>query len=139
VHSTVDAHLAKQENWPPVTDYDRLRVAFERLESAGIVTRQDFTCCGTCGAGAIVGEIEIARAGGRAIRGYTFFHMQDTEAAVEGHGLCLAYGATEEGEVPALAVAREVIETLKAEGLKTQWDGTWHQRISVALDWKRRR
>lgn len=41
------AHLAAQEQWPAVTDCDLLDRAFQELELAGIVSRQDFTCCGT--------------------------------------------------------------------------------------------
>jgi hypothetical protein len=43
----VEAQLADQQQWPPVTDCDLLDRAFEELEQAGIVARQDFTCCST--------------------------------------------------------------------------------------------
>jgi len=43
----VAAHLAAQEQWPSVTDCDLLDRAFGELDRAGIVSRQDFTCCGT--------------------------------------------------------------------------------------------
>jgi hypothetical protein len=43
----VEAHLAAQEHWPSVTDCDLLDRTFEELDRAGIVARQDFTCCQT--------------------------------------------------------------------------------------------
>ena len=43
----IEAHLAAQEEWPAITDCDLLDRAFEEMERAGIVARQDFTCCGT--------------------------------------------------------------------------------------------
>lgn len=43
----VEAHLAAQKQWPAVTDCDLLDRAFEELERAGVVSRQDFTCCRT--------------------------------------------------------------------------------------------
>jgi Domain of unknown function (DUF6891) len=43
----VEAHLAVQERWPAVTDCDLLDRAFEELERAGVVARQNFTCCQT--------------------------------------------------------------------------------------------
>jgi hypothetical protein len=43
----VDAHLLAQKGWPAVTDCDLLDRAFGELERAGIVSRQNFTCCGT--------------------------------------------------------------------------------------------
>src|SRR5690606_23939670 len=42
-------HLAEQATWPATTDCDRLDAAFAKLEDAGIVARQHFSCCGTCG------------------------------------------------------------------------------------------
>ena len=64
--------------------------------------------------------------------------MQGTEAAVEGCGLYLYYGAVEEGEGPALRVANEIVDALQRRGLKTEWDGAWSNAIKVQLDWKRR-
>jgi hypothetical protein len=72
------------------------------------------------------------------VRGYTFFHMQDTDSATVGYGLFLNYGAVEEGERPALAVAHEVVDALQRHGLKAEWDGNWSKRIRLPLDWKRR-
>jgi hypothetical protein len=65
--------------------------------------------------------------------------MQDTERAAEGDGLYLNYGACEDGEEAALAVANDIVTQLTAHGLRTEWNGSWNQRIAVSLDWKRRR
>ncbi len=133
------AHAEEQKSWPDKTDCDRLDEAFAALEASGIVARQNFTCCGTCGATEIWDEMAEVRDRGGAVRGYAFYHMQDTESAVEGGGLYLGYGATEEGEEPALTIARNIVTGLEAHGLQTHWDGTWGQRIGVSLDWKKRR
>ncbi len=132
-------HLAEQATWPAVTDCDRLDAAFAELEQHGIVARQDFSCCGTCGAGEIRAEMEDVAATCRPVRGYAFYHMQDTESAVDGYGLYLAYGATDESESAAVGVAREIVDVLRAHELAVAWDGTWDKRIQVSLDWKRRR
>jgi hypothetical protein len=133
------AHARAEQEWPAVTDCDRLDRAFAELEAAGIVARQDFSCCGTCGVGEILDEIEKVVASGRDVRGYTFYHLQDTESAVEGHGICLSYGAREHDELAALAIGREIVSTLQRHGFAPEWPGTWDKRISVPLDWKRRR
>lgn len=52
------------------------------------MARQNFTCCQTCGLAEIDDEIEVVRAEGRPVRGYAFFHQQDTAGAVEGGSLC---------------------------------------------------
>ena len=129
----------EEKTWPAVTDCDRLDAAFADLESAGVLVRQDFTCCQPCGHAEIADEVESAIADGRPVRGYAFFHHQDTEAVVEGHGLHLAFGARGNGEENAVAIAREVAAALRAQGLQVDWDGTYQRRLSVTIDWKKRR
>jgi hypothetical protein len=135
----VESHRQRQQEWPEVTDCDRLDAAFSELEKRGIVSRQDFTCCSTCGAAEIWDEMKEARENGRQVKGYTFYHMQDTEAAIEGDGICLSYGSVIEGEEEALIIGREVVSTLDQHGLRTEWDGTFGKKICVSVDWKRRR
>jgi hypothetical protein len=135
----IEAHRREQATWPAVTDCDRLDAAFVELERSGIVARQNFTCCQTCGHYEIGDEITAAREAGREVRGYTFYHMQDTESAVEGGGLCLAYGALEPGDGALVAVGREIVKVLCRHDLKPEWDGSGAKRIFVSLDWKRRR
>lgn len=132
-------HQDAQREWPEHTDCDRLDAAFDALEADGVIARQHFSCCGTCGSSEIWDEIAAVEETGMPARGYAFYHMQDTEAATEGSGLYLNYGACEEGEAAALAIAREIVARIEEQGLKTHWDGTWETRIGVDLDWKRRR
>ncbi|HET6572719.1 MAG TPA: hypothetical protein VFG68_03885 [Fimbriiglobus sp.] len=139
VREALTDHYQEQAGWPATTDCDRLDDAFAELESNGIVCRQDFSCCGNCGVAEIGDEITATEATGRDVKGYTFYHMQDTESATEGYGLYLYYGATEKGEAAALEIARQIVAVLQTHGLTTEWDGSWRQRIGVKLDWKRRR
>lgn len=129
----------EEATWPAVTDCDRLDRAFAELESRGVVCRQDFSCCGNCGSGEIRTEMEEVRKKGDFVRGYSFYHMQDTESAVEGGSLYLAYGAADEGESAALRIGHEICDAIRAQGLNVDWDGSWEKRILVTLDWKRRR
>lgn len=130
---------AAEASWSGRTDCDRLDAAFEELETTGVICRQDFTCCGTCGAAEIGMEIEeFERNRGVRARGYAFYHMQDTERAIEGHGVYLGYGAAEAGEAAALAVGCEIVAALRSHGLKPEWDGSWGKRIHVPLEWRRR-
>lgn len=132
-------HAAAEADWPEVTDCDRIDAAFAELEEAGVIARQNYSCCMTCGSAEIFDEVMAAHDAGLPARGYAFYHMQDTEAAVEGGGVHLGYGAVDEGEAAALAIGREIVATLEAHGLRTDWNGSWDRRIGVALDWKRRR
>lgn len=134
-------HLREQQRWPDVTDCDRLDRAFDELEDEGIVCRHDFTCCISCGSGEIWGEVEQARRQGVRVRGYAFYHAQDTDAAVDGTGLHLAYAATnqEDGDEADTAVGQAIEAALQRNGLSSSWNGSSRQRIYVDIDWRRRR
>jgi hypothetical protein len=136
---TVEAHFRDQASWPELTDCDRLDDAFEELNRHGIVCRQNFTCCGTCGVAEIGGEIRAEEEHGLAVRGYAFYHMQDTESAAEGYGLYLNYGSVEGDRAATLQVGKEIVEALERHELTTEWNGRIETRIHVPLDWKRRR
>ena len=139
VEEALAAHAAEQRGWPARTDCDRLDAAFAALEQAGVVARQHFTCCGTCGLAEIDREIAAVEAAGTRTRGYAFYHWQDTEAAVEGYGLCLYYGSCLDDEAADLAIGREIAAELERQGLRPEWDGRLERRIEVPMDWKRRR
>ena len=133
-----NAHRAEQASWPAVTDCDRLDSAFAELEERGIISRQNFSCCGTCGSAEIAEPMDAAMAQGKDIRGYTFYHQQDTDAAVEGDGIYLCYGAKGGGMRAGKKIAAEIVEVLRNHGLKSEWNGWLVTRIHVPLDWKRR-
>ncbi|MFB6437380.1 hypothetical protein ACFCVY_11435 [Streptomyces sp. NPDC056411] len=134
-----EERLAEQAGWPEVTDPDRVAQAFAALGSQGLTARMNFSCCSGCG----IGEIGAERADGD--RGFVFFHYQDTEAAAEGHGLAVRYGAYAgpgEDGAPAerrTAVGRTVVAALTGAGLPVQWDGDPDRVIEVSpLDWRKR-
>lgn len=138
VASALQRHYTAQKSWPEVTDCDRLDRAFWLLEKDGIVARQNFTCCQTCGHYEIEDEVAGA-AKRRKVRGYTFFHTQDTERAAAGEGLFLAYGSTAGSEAATIDVARHIVAAIERAGLKADWDGSTATRIFVKLKWKKRR
>src|SRR5262245_11532935 len=135
-----NAQREEEKGWSERTDSDRLDAAFSELDAAGIVARQDFLCCQTCGCAEVAQLFDTMRASGQAPRGYAFYHGQDTERGVEGAGVYLSFGdATFDEDVKSVAVGRTVVDTLERHGLKPRWNGTFGQRINVPLVWKRRR
>lgn len=132
------AHLAAQAGWPEVTDCDRLDQAFEALNGRDIVALHDFTCCQTCGLAEVGAPIQAAVDAGIDVAGFTFYHAQDTDSAVDGHGLYLTYGHVDGSETNGIAIGRLVVHALNEAGLETDWDGTFGKRIAVRLDWRRR-
>jgi len=132
---SIAAHVLDQAQWPEQTDCDRLDAAFAELDGLGILARQHYSCCGTCGSNDI--RIEMGRA--TAARGFTFFHIQDTEHAVGGEFLYLSYGSATADRSDAVAIGREVVDTLSRHGLRPSWDGRHVNRIGLPLTWQRRR
>lgn len=132
------ALLERQQEWPSITDCDRLNAAFAELESNGVLCRQHYSCCSSCGVVEIHEEIDNATKVGNGFRGYTFYSTQDTAIAMGGDGLHLDYGSTKPDEKASIRIGNEVASTLKAQGLEVDWDGTINRRIRVRLDWKRR-
>jgi Domain of unknown function (DUF6891) len=135
----VREHAEAQKAFPDVTDCDRLDAAFEALESEGVVARQNFTCCQTCGHAEIRAEVAALSDSGRAIRGYAFYHQQDTDRAVDGDGLYLAFGATEKGDDAEATVGGAIARCLWVHGLAVVWNGSHDQRIWARVHWERRR
>jgi hypothetical protein len=130
--------LDAQRQWPAVTDCDRLDRAFADLERSGIVARQNFTCCQNCGHAEIGDAIGGAESSGTKPVGYTFFHWQTTEHAVEDGNLYLYYGAVRAGGDASVRVARAVVETLERHDLAVDWNGSLDKAIRVKLKWQRR-
>lgn len=119
------------------SDCDRLDDAFQQLHALGIVARQNFTCCQTCGQAKIASEIRAFQASGRSVTGYCFFDEQETEAAIAGHGLYLTFGAVGEGSLPE-QIGATVVAAMSSSGLTAEWDGSAATRVRVRLAWEKR-
>lgn len=139
---TADLFALRHEHereWLEPTDCDRLDKAFDRLSLKGIVARQHFTCCQTCGHYEIWDEIRQTEEIGQTVRGYVFYHMQDTESAYQDGFLYLAYGSTERTAEAMQKIGHEIVTALQDAGLIVSWNGELNKRIGVQIEWKRRR
>jgi hypothetical protein len=131
VEAVWSARLAEQRGWPAVTDADRLLGVFDALGEADIVAEPHFACCAGCG------RAEIGGFATPDSRGFVFFHEQDTDRAVAGEGLMLAYGGFDGTTEQTAAIGREVAAALTAAGLRIDWTGTPDKRIHVTpLEWR---
>lgn len=124
--------LEEQKQWPERTDCDKLSKAFEEMSNAGIVAKENFTCCQTCGSS------EIGDYAQEKDYGYVFYHQQDTDRAVEGDGVYLSYGHLGLAKKSMKEMTTQIIQTLEKNGLNVVWNGSVHTRILVNLDWKKR-
>lgn len=136
-------HCEAQMSWPAETDCDRLDFAFLVLEEPdgglpAIVARHNFTRCQSDGQAEIWREVRDAQQRG-PVMGYTFYHEQDTERAVEDGHLYLSHGALEDDEDAARDVAHRIVQVLREAGLAAEWSSDMDQRILVCVDWRKRR
>lgn len=126
-----DKRVAEQRRWPAQTDCDRLSEAFASLRDYGFTAEENFTCCMTCGVAEIRGHAHDDD------DGYAFYHMQDTERAVQDGDLHIAFGTY--GEADPVELGTRIVRILTDRGLSTEWDGTSESRIRVSgLTWQRR-
>jgi hypothetical protein len=137
----VDEEFARkreaERGWPAVTDCDRLDAVFAKLHGIGICA------LGNAGYEMSDGYSDVAEAVAQAAtgkyHGYCFYHGQDVERAVDGHGVMIAFGDLKDREPEGLAVGRTVAAALTAAGFKVEWNGTNATRIDLPVfDWKRR-
>lgn len=130
----------EEAGWQGITVNDRIDAAFSFLEEQGIFAAQDFTCCSSCGHSEACGEVSFRQEQGKEVRGYVFYHHQDTDSALAGHGLYLAYGAAADGEEATEAIGREICSALSRYGISHQWDGSAKSRIFIEpFPWRKRR
>ncbi len=139
-----EAREVEEASWPWPTDRDRLGRAFSELEGNGILVRQNYLCCLTCGQSAIINEIEDADV---PVHGYCFFHAQDADIAMETGALWLAFGSWAADENHpcqtdgcfAWNVGMTIDQALRDQGLRTKWDGSHETRMCVVgIDWRQR-
>lgn len=138
-----DSHLAQhdaeQRTWTHVTDNDKLDEAFAELDRSGIVARQHFTCCQTCGHTEISYEIGRTTVY-RTVRGYVFFHSGDTDHVLGNDVLYLAYGTPNGTDDDGVQIGHEVVAVLRRYGLSVEWNGLIQKRIGIKnIHWQRRR
>jgi hypothetical protein len=125
--------VREQETWQGETDPERLARAFAALEQAGIVAREDFACCHSCG------QAEIGAEAFDGARGFVYFHGQCTDFAAAGEGLTLYYGGFDGSEQTTVSVGQQVVTALEQAGLRVEWSGDPGRAIEVApLTWHRR-
>lgn len=132
IKETIKTQKELEASWVSETDNDKLTKVFNILESKGIVAREDFTCCSTCG------HYEMGQMG-NGFKGYVFYHNQDTERARENGKLYLAYGClTDNSDEATEKIGNEIKKELENVGFEVKWNGTASEKPSIFLNWKQR-
>jgi hypothetical protein len=115
----------------------KLNEAFRQMRRAGLVARQNFSCCGSCAGYELTTDVAAMPDKKRAkVKGVCFYHRQDADRLNAGRDLYLGYGPVESREhgqigLETAQVGRLVTSCLTQAGLTWEWDGTASQRILV--------
>jgi hypothetical protein len=134
----------EQTSWSGPTEFDRFSDVFESLFDEGIIALENLSCCQSCAIDELIEITESAEkkdpASLEGTIGYTFFHEQDTETAVDGGGIWLSYGSfpLQENDPAAIQVGKSVSKKLIEAGFNVHWDEDIKTRIHVPLKWQRK-
>jgi hypothetical protein len=135
--SEFQAKREAEATWPAVTDCTRLDAAFDALNAMGIIALHNAGYTMSDGISEVA-EV-LAESDREKVRGYCFYHAQDVERAVNGHGLMLAYGDIEDTAGGKRAIGELVRAELERHGFVVQWDGDGERRIDLpGIVWQRR-
>lgn len=107
-----------------------LNEAFKSLRHRGIIARQNYKCCMSCGFSALEDEVKKRATSGKKINGVVFYHKQDNERRLDGHDIMLRYDATTD-ELSQEAIGKIICEEITKAGLVFQWDGKGSSCIRV--------
>lgn len=89
-----------------------LAKAFRELRKHGYTAKMNWWCCQSCGWAGLTDE-EAQKA--------VFFHAQDATHRRAGDNFCLAWHGD----------GAFIVSVLNENGVKTEWDGSSKQRITV--------
>jgi hypothetical protein len=135
--SEFQAKREAEATWPAVTDCNRLDAAFDALNGIGIIALHNAGYTISDGI-SDVSEV-LAESDRDKVKGYCFYHEQDLERAVDGHGLWLAYGDIADTAAGKRAIGELVKAELERRGFVVEWDGDEEKRIDLPrIVWQRR-
>lgn len=107
----------------------KLNQVFKELRRQGLIARQNFTCCSTCGN--YEGWQEVER---RGKRGLVFYHRQDVETLEKGYVYLAFCGGDEAPYLSTIQVGELVMEILQRYGLQVEWNKDPGTRIKVIFN-----
>lgn len=132
------ALAAEAAAWDGPTDCERLERAFDALNDAGVIALH---LAGYTLSDGHDDVREVYAEDPAGITGFCFYQQQDAESALAGGDLYLAFGAIEPdaAEAEGLAVGRQVVAALAAEGFTVEWEGAIAKRILLSpFTWRLR-
>lgn len=124
---------------------EKLNKVFKLLRKSGIIARQSFGCCGSCGSYEIATKMEAMLDAGKAVNGYVFYNRQSADAFKGDHWkpadgrLYISYadGTTNKYPNNSPLLGKKIGEMLfiacTEAGLSVEWDGSTDSCVLVKL------
>jgi len=121
---------------------ERLNKAFKLLRKSGLIARQSFGCCGSCGSHEIATKMEEMLDAGKPVLGYVFFNQQSADAYKGDRpngNLYISYADGSTNKYPnntpksTLEIGKMLIIALTQAGLAFEWDGSEDSCVLVKL------
>ena len=131
--------IKEQRKWPAVTDFDKLVMAFDSLNSSGIISLHNAGLTedeaeGDCDD--INGELTTKDI---SPIGYCYYHRQDVERVIEDGHLFIGFGDFNDDQSDVLQVGNKIVSLLQREGFKINWDKNPESRIEITnIKWQKR-
>lgn len=144
VDAAMDSRANDESKWPERTDVDRLVAAFEEIGASGIVALHNPGTSTLEAEASAYRAYDYLRSQGDVRYGYTFYHEEDIDLALDGGPLCLSYACFEGHpglqNMPAIQeiIALHVKEVLTRHGLQVTWSGNTANKIEVHMLWQKR-
>lgn len=113
---------------------DKLNAAFKLMRKAGILARQNFTCCGSCGNAEMSMMLaKMPEKRSAKIKGVCFYHSQGNSRMNKGGDLYLQYSSKVDDDLDlgTVQIGHLVVSCLKEAGLGVEWNGKASETILV--------
>lgn len=131
---------ALEQRWTERTTNDAIDEAFVELAKRGVVALQNVGGTTSMGWPEVNDAIAKLERRKKKVIGGVFYHSQDTERAIEGAGVSLAFGARDGSDEGARHLAEIVMKALRAEGVECEWSGDIDTRLRILpFEWRKRR
>jgi hypothetical protein len=128
-------------------DYDnagktKLSKAFKALRKEGLIAKQNFACCGSCGCYEIGEQAKLrAKLIGKFPKGYVFFNRQSTQSMYQTGTVHLSYAAFySRNDVRRkecftdVEIGNLIVDKMSEVGLATEWDGDTDRCVLVDVE-----
>lgn len=116
-------------------DKTLLNEAFAKLRKAGMIARQNYLCCQSCGCAGVDRDFNNLSAEKQKSKlGYCFYHRQGNARRKQSHNFHLTFGVFKEGLGDPTAIGQKIVEVLADCGIPVRWNGNSDTTICIVQE-----